>query len=165
MKQVRLSLEGVLQAWGVDDALQRRRTHNQPQRRTVFGLIRAAKGLKRHESWEALETLDFKCETQKAGHRMWDFASMSNIIRANGKGIQDHAIQEKEYLADAAFIVTLTGEDHLIDEVIVALENPVFILGLGRRDCMPTQPILLSYGVIEEQMPNLERPVSNLPSQ
>ncbi len=147
MKQVRLCLEGLLQAWGVDNALQRRRTHNQPQRRTVFGLIRAAKGLKRHESWEALETLDFKCEIHKAGYRMWDFASMSNIIRANGEGIQDQAIQEKEYLVDAAFIVTLTGKDQLIDEVIAALEDPVFLLGLGRRDCMPTQPILSNYDV------------------
>jgi hypothetical protein len=53
----------------------------------------------------------------------------------------------------------------LIDEVIAALENPVFLLGLGRRDCMPTRPILLSYNVIDELNPNLEPPVSNQPSQ
>jgi hypothetical protein len=109
--------------------------------------------------------MDLLCEILKAGHRMWDFASMSNIIRADGSGIQKQAIQEKEYLADAAFTVTLVGDDQLIDEVIAALENPVFLLGLGRRDCMSTQPILLSYDVIEELVSNLEPPVSNLPNQ
>jgi CRISPR system Cascade subunit CasD len=144
MKQVTLRLEGPMQAWGADGAGQIRRTHPQPQKRTVLGLIRAAKGLARDQSWGELEELEFSCQTIKSGIRMWDFASMSRIISADGSKFHPRGIQEKEYLADSAFTVTLSGNDGLIDEVIEALENPVFLIGLGRRDCMPSQPILMN---------------------
>jgi CRISPR system Cascade subunit CasD len=151
MKSIGLHLEGVLQAWGVDDAAQRRRTRNQPHQRAILGLIRAAKGLERHETWDALETLKFSCEIRKPGLRMWDFATMRKIISADGSHVQEQGIQEKEYLVDAAFTVTLSGEDELVDEVIEALENPVFLLGLGRRDCMPSVPILVNEGQQESR--------------
>ncbi len=145
MKQVTLRLEGPMQAWGADGAGQIRRTHPQPQKRTVLGLIRAAKGLARNQTWSELEKLEFSCQTIKSGIRMWDFATMKDIISADRSKKHPRGIQEKEYLAGAAFTVTLSGDDELIDEVIEALENPVFLLGLGRRDCMPSSPVLVSF--------------------
>ena len=64
MSTMVLRLEGPLQAWGVDGAFKVRRTHLQPQKRGVLGLIRAAKGLSRAERWEALENLNFQVMTR-----------------------------------------------------------------------------------------------------
>ena len=131
-----------MQAWGVDGAAQIRRTRRQPHCRAVLGMIRAARGLRRGETWEELHSLEFRCETLHPGVRIWDFATMRNVTSADGSYLHPQGIQEKEYLAEAAFIVTLTGEGSLIDEVRTALENPVFLIGLGRRDCMPSVPVL-----------------------
>lgn len=131
-----------MQAWGVENARQIRRTHKEPTKRGVLGLIRAAKGLARDQTWDELESLEFSCQIQKTGCRMWDFATMSNVISADGSTIHEKGIQEKEYLANAAFIVTLRGQEQLINEVMDALESPKFLLGLGRRDCVPSTPIL-----------------------
>ena len=143
MTSLQLRLEGPLQAWGVDGAGQIRRTRNQPHKRAILGLIRAAKGLRREETWEALESLEFSCLTEKAGRRMWDFATMSDVISADGSYRHPRGIQEKEYLSDSVFTVTLAAEESLLQEIKTALEDPVFLIGLGRRDCMPSAPILI----------------------
>ena len=64
MTSLQLRLEGPLQAWGVDGAGQIRRTRSQPHKRAILGLIRAAKGLRRDEAWDALESLEFSCVTE-----------------------------------------------------------------------------------------------------
>ena len=142
MAELKVRLQGPMQAWGVDGAGQIRRTHAQPQKRAVLGLIRAAKGLSRDEEWADLEVLEYRCETLRAGVRMWDFATMSNVISADGKVMHPRGIQEKEYLANADFLIHLAGSDDLIAEVRAALEDPVFLIGLGRRDCPPSAPLL-----------------------
>ncbi len=143
MREVTLRLEGPMQAWGVDGAGQIRRTHREPTKRAIFGLIRAAKGLAREELWDELESLQFSCQTIQHGIRMWDFATMSNIISADGSKVHPRGIQEKEYLSGATFEVVLVGENDLMDEVRQALLDPVFLIGLGRRDCMLSSPIIL----------------------
>jgi CRISPR system Cascade subunit CasD len=141
--KLELRLSGLMQAWGVEGSRQIRRTNNQPTKQAVLGMIRAAKGLARDETWAELEGLAFSCRTEKAGRRMWDFATMRNVISADGSIVHPQGNQEKEYLVDADFVVTLEGDDGLVLKVQAALEHPVFLLGLGRRDCMPTMPILM----------------------
>jgi CRISPR system Cascade subunit CasD len=147
MTTILLRLEGPLQAWGTPGAAEIRRTHNMPQKRAVLGLIRAAKGLARAETWPELEALDFQVLVLKRPRRMWDFGTMANAISADGTFIHQQGTQQKEYLADAAFLVALEGAAALIHEVQVALERPVFLIGLGRRDCVPSYPIF--WGVSE----------------
>jgi CRISPR system Cascade subunit CasD len=142
MTTIILRLEGPLQAWGTPGAAEIRRSHNMPQKRAVLGLIRAAKGLARAETWPELEALDFQVLVLKRPRRMWDFGTMANAVSADGTFIHRQGTQQKEYLADAAFLVALEGATALIHEVQVALEHPVFLIGLGRRDCVPSYPIL-----------------------
>ena len=142
MTTIILRLEGPLQAWGTPGAAEVRRTHNMPQKRAVLGLIRAAKGMAREETWLELETLSFQVLVLKRPRRMWDFGTMANAISADGKFEHKQGTQQREYLADAAFLVALEGASTLIREIQSALENPVFLLGLGRRDCVPSHPIL-----------------------
>jgi CRISPR system Cascade subunit CasD len=145
--KLELRLSGLMQAWGVEGSRQIRRTNKEPTKRAVLGMIRAAKGLARDETWLELEGLMFSCFTTKTGRRMWDFATMRDVISADGSRVHPRGIQEKEYLVDADFLVTLEGDDDLLLEVQAALEQPVFLLGLGRRDCMPMQPLLQAQSV------------------
>jgi CRISPR system Cascade subunit CasD len=142
MNSIQLRLQGPLQAWGVDGAAHIRRTRNAPHKRAVLGLIRAAKGLSRDQSWPELENLEYHCVAIKTPHRMWDFATMQNVTSADGTYNHPQGIQEREYLADGVFLVELTGNESVLREVAEALEDPVFLLGLGRRDCIPSHPIL-----------------------
>lgn len=143
-----LRLEGPLQAWGVEGAAEVRRTHNQPQKRAVLGLIRAARGLARGEDWPELESLGFRALALRPPRRTWDFGTMANAISADGKTIHKNGTQEREYLADAAFLVALEGPRDFLETVAIALENPRFLLALGRRDCVPSYPIL--WGVADD---------------
>ncbi len=144
MSALVMRLEGPLQAWGVDGAQLIRRTHLHPQKRAVLGLIRAAKGLSRDEPWEALEDLSFQVRVLKRPRRMWDFAGVRNTISADGNFIHKQRVLNREYLADAAFLVALEGERTLLEEVRSVLRCPVFLLGLGRRDCPASYPIFFS---------------------
>ncbi len=131
-----------MQAWGVDGAAEVRRTRIEPHKRAVLGLVRAARGLTRAETWPELEQLGFETITLSRPRRMWDFGTMSNVISADGTFIHGQGVQHREYLADAAFLVALDGPKELLDEVVRAFENPQFLLALGRRDCVPSYPIL-----------------------
>lgn len=71
-----LHLESPLQAWGTAGAVATRRTHNLPQKSAILGMIRAAKGLKRIETWDELEALAFSVRVLKRPHRMWDFQTV-----------------------------------------------------------------------------------------
>jgi CRISPR system Cascade subunit CasD len=136
-----LRLEGPLQSWGVDGAHEVRRTHAQPQKIAVLGLIRAAKGLPRGKIWPELEQLHFQTWQLRRPRRMWDFLTAENVISADGSHIHPRVLQQLEYLADAAFLVGLEGELTLLEEVRDALESPIFLIGLGRRSCVPSYPI------------------------
>lgn len=50
--------------------------------------------------------------------------------------------RNKEYLAGASFTVFVEGEDNLLQEIHDALLNPVFPLFLGRKGCLPSEPIV-----------------------
>ena len=75
-----LHLEGPLQAWGTAGAVATRRTHNLPQKSAILGMIRAAKGLKRIETWDELEELTFSVRVLKRPRRMWDFQTVRRVL-------------------------------------------------------------------------------------
>jgi CRISPR system Cascade subunit CasD len=49
----------------------------------------------------------------------------------------------KHYIADAIFLVLLTGKPDLLDACADALRNPHRAYYLGRRGCIPEQPLIL----------------------
>lgn len=52
-------------------------------------------------------------------------------------------LSRRAYLADAEFIVALTGDDDVIERVLAALRNPVWSPYLGRKAYAPTFPFIL----------------------
>jgi hypothetical protein len=52
-------------------------------------------------------------------------------------------ISYRYFLQDAVFVVGLSGNELLLENIVTALKNPVFPIGLGRRACVPELPIIL----------------------
>jgi CRISPR system Cascade subunit CasD len=75
-------------------------------------------------------------------------AENDKIIKADGKLSDDGVVSHRFYLADAAFLVGLEGDDRtLLERLHAALQNPVWPLALGRKSYLPSDPIWLEHGL------------------
>lgn len=157
MPTLLLRLAGPMQSWGTASRFDQRDTGKEPSKSGVIGLIAAALGIDR-ENWSDLEPLTrmtmgvrhdrpgvLKRDYQTAGCRATD-----TIIRADGKPSKDGVTSQRYYLADAVFLVGLEGPDRrLLERVHAALQNPVWPLALGRKSCVPSEPVWLDNGVVD----------------
>lgn len=135
MKTLVLRLAGPMQSWGTQSRYTHRDTGDYPTFSGVLGLVSAALGRTRGSDPSDLTALDMAVRVDRAGCRMSDFHTA-----ADAKGTS--TLSRREYLADARFTVALTGEDGLVDRLARAVQKPVFQLGLGRRSCVPAEPVL-----------------------
>ena len=61
---------------------------------------------------------------------------------------KDGVVSQRFYLADAAFLVALEGDDRtLLEKAHANLQNPVWPLALGRKSYLPSEPIWIENGV------------------
>jgi len=51
-------------------------------------------------------------------------------------------VTERWYLNDSRFIVLLTMPTDEVARIQAALENPVYLISFGRRNCLPSSPLL-----------------------
>ena len=56
-------------------------------------------------------------------------------------------LTHRDYLVDSVFGAVLSGDDALVAEMAAALANPVWGVWLGRKSCIPTEPVFA--GVFE----------------
>lgn len=137
MSTLLLRLAGPLQAWGVDSKFETRRTGREPSKSGVIGLLAAALGRKRDEPVDDLAALRFGVRVDKEGQLLHDYHTVQML---NGKTYVTH----RYYLSDATFLVGLESENEVwLEEIKEAILHPVFSLFLGRRSCIPTQPIVV----------------------
>ena len=136
MSTLVLRLAGPMQSWGLRSRYTHRETWDYPTCSGVVGLLSAALGRQRGSDCSDLATLDMIVRVDRPGERMADYHTATD---AAGKT----ALSNREYLADACFTVALAGDSVLVDRLADALRRPVFQLSLGRRACVPTQPVLL----------------------
>ena len=149
-------LEGVLQSWGDHSKLNYRDTSDFPTKSGVVGLIAGAMGLKRGDPKipELCADLTMAVRADRKGIIMVDYQNIGKTIQSDGK-ITERTLQTwRNYLQDASFFVILEGNEELLDEIIKALDKPVWAPYLGRKSCPPTIPILASKreGTIEEAL-------------
>lgn len=69
-------------------------------------------------------------------------------ISADGKNRRTN-VTHRDYLADSVFGAVLSGDDALVDEMATGLADPVWGVWLGRKSCIPTEPIFA--GVFESE--------------
>lgn len=157
MPTLLLRLVGPMQSWGTISRFDQRDTGKEPSKSGVIGLIAAALGIDR-ENWVDMEPLTrlvmgvrhdlpgvLKRDYQTAGCAKGDI-----IIRADGSPSKDGVVSSRFYLADAAFLVGLEGNDRMLfKKVHAALRNPFWPLALGRRAYVPSEPVWIEDGIQE----------------
>lgn len=157
MRTLLLRLAAPLQAWGLDSKFDVRQTEREPTKSGVLGLLACAMGVRRDnvEGLARLRSLSFGVRVEQEGKLLRDYHiaksykmdSKNGLIKLDGKtglpAIDKPYLTQRYYLADAMFLVVLSGEDVLIEEIAAALNHPAYPLYLGRRSCPPTLPLLL----------------------
>lgn len=147
-----LMLAGPLQSWGFEDRFNRRKTGPLPTRSGVIGMCCAALGVGRgtaeEQEWlERFRNLNFTIAAVPRGakplpaRRMEDFHTVQHTRTADGK-IKETHITQRTYLNDAAFAVIICGGKAVLTELRDALADPVWGVWLGRKCCIPSQPVL-----------------------
>jgi CRISPR system Cascade subunit CasD len=166
-----LRLAGPMQSWGTSSRFQIRRSDNYPSKSGVLGMLLCARGVRREDSAEALKPLNrllMGVRVDRRGKLDWDYHTAGakiGIRRADGKYIKNKKTGEMEnfkrtatteeietllsrrqYLYDASFLVALQGDTDMIEVSTDALQNPVWPLFLGRKCCVPAEPIFAGTG-------------------
>lgn len=146
-----LKLAGPLQSWGSGSRFTERGTQHEPTKSGVVGLLAAALGRRRTEPVDDLVALRFGVRIDQPGtleddfqtehKRVWD-KSRSRWVVDSSKSLP---LSHRHYLADAAFVAALEGDEELLRECAEALDAPVFPLFLGRRSCPPACRVLLGF--------------------
>lgn len=149
MPTLLLRLVGPMQSWGTASRFDQRDTGKEPSKSGVVGLIAAALGIDR-ANWVDLEPLagltmgvrHDRPGIQKRDYQTAGCARGDAITTADGKPAKGGVISHRFYLADAAFLVGLEGEDQdLLNRIHSALRNPFWPLVLGRRSYTPSESI------------------------
>jgi len=153
MSTLLLRCQGPLQAWGTRSRFEQRDTEREPSKSGVIGLLCAALGRGRDEALDDLARLRMGVRADREGILMRDYHTAQNVIKASGSHPKENeaVLSNRYYLADAAFLVGLEGEDALLQTLYNALNNPVWPLFLGRKSCPPSPPVFLPDGLKHDE--------------
>jgi CRISPR system Cascade subunit CasD len=150
-----LRLSGPMQSWGTESRLQLRRTDSYPSKSGVLGMILCAMGVRREDAASELSPLaelQMGVRLDRPGTKDWDYHTAGagiGIRKAEG-GVKFTAttkepetlLSRRQYLYDASFLVALHGEPATVGRVAAALQSPVWPVFLGRKCCVPSEPVL-----------------------
>lgn len=137
-----LRFASPLQSWGYENGFETKLTAKEPTKSGVIGMVAAALGRKREDPIDDLvNEIDFGCRIDRAGTLLNDFQTMSWKYQNEEKA---SITMQKYYIQDGVFVVGLhlTNMD-LAKKICDAFKAPKFPLYLGRKCCIPTQPIFL----------------------
>ena len=160
MKFLALYLRSPLQSWGASSKFGNRGTFDAPTRSGLFGLLAAACGVNKNDETRDREWLTRASKLSmvvlafRRGDRMTDYHTVGARYdkdnpwqklmiptTADGKP-RGTDITFRDYLMDSIYGVVLSGDDAIVDEISAGLANPVWGVWLGRKSCIPTEPIL-----------------------
>ncbi len=153
MPTLLLRLSGPMQSWGTTSRFNERDSQLEPSKSGVLGLVCAALGRDRTAPVDDLSRLKMGVRVDREGLLMRDYQTISPPYRrANGDLEKELAvISPRYYLADAAFLVGLEGDDRgLLERIHAALRAPVWPLALGRKSFPPGEPVWLE-GALREK--------------
>ena len=141
MKTLLLQFKGS-QSWGSSSKYGYRYTRNEPTKSAIVGMICSAMNVRRN-SLEArnLAALNLTTIVVKEGVKECDF-HMATEFRNLGNYSEQSAITHRYYLADALFLVSLTGNDSVIESAVESLRHPAYHLYMGRMCCPLTIPLV-----------------------
>jgi CRISPR system Cascade subunit CasD len=161
-----LLLDGPLQSWDFSSRFQRRTTGLHPTKSGVIGLICAAMGLAKGSPEERAtlpELAKLKMcsiaiprgpsdDDRRDVRRLEDFHTTGGGYdrktqrqfiprKASGGPCDNPTLSRRQYLLDARFGVILAGDRSLLERAASALQDPVWGVWLGRKSCIPAEPV------------------------
>src|SRR5262245_32796600 len=152
MPTLLLRLVGPMQSWGTTSRFDQRDTGKEPSKSGVIGLLAAARGIQR-ENWtdlEPLTRLSMAVRHDRPGVPKRDYQTAQQIISADRSKVHPTAVTTRDYLADAAFLVGLGGNDgSLLEQLQAALRDPFWPLALGRKSYVPSESIWVENGLLD----------------
>ncbi len=149
-----LRLVGPMQSWGTTSRFDERDSQLEPSKSGVLGLLCAALGRDRAEPVDDLAALRMGVRVDREGLLMRDYQTATGVlIAADAKPKLDRTVvSPRYYLADAAFLVGLQGDDAaLLTACQAALKAPVWPVALGRKAYVPSLPVWLDDGAAIQQ--------------
>lgn len=150
MNTLLLRLVGPMQSWGVQSRFSVRDTGLEPSKSGVLGLVCAALGIDRNDdgSLVPLAALKMGVRVDREGRLSRDYhTALIKVLKAGG-GIKETKPSSRYYLADAAFLVGLEGDDlALLGQIQNAFRNPFWPLFMGRKAFVPGLPVHLPDGL------------------
>lgn len=163
MATLLLRLQGPMQSWGTTSRFDERDTQLEPSKSGVLGLICAALGRDRKEDVDDLAALRMGVRVDREGVPMRDYQTATGVaIASSGKADLDRTVvSPRYYLSDATFLIGLEGDDAFLKVIHASLKSPVWPLALGRKSFVPSLPIYLPDGLVDEA---LESALINYPS-
>ncbi|HEX6291263.1 MAG TPA: type I-E CRISPR-associated protein Cas5/CasD [Herpetosiphonaceae bacterium] len=156
-----LRLEGPLQSWGVRAHWEERDTAFEPTKSGVIGLIGCALGLRRDDDRlrELSEAFRLGVRVDRPGSLLVDYHTTGGakaadgepegMLNAQGKLKRETDVSTRRYLMDASFLVALRGSDADVAACAEGLQHPVWPVFLGRKACVPTEPVFAGIGDYE----------------
>lgn len=137
MKTLIIKLAGPLQSYGNEATFNRRTSYHYPSKSAVLGMIAAALGYRRDDSRiRKLNQVQMAVRIDQPGRTMTDFQTVEYDQKR-----QKRSLSYRDYLQDAVFVVAISGEDKVIEDIQFALHHPKFQLYLGRRANVPAGPL------------------------
>ncbi|MDR0779144.1 MAG: type I-E CRISPR-associated protein Cas5/CasD [Pseudomonadales bacterium] len=148
-----LRLQGPMQSWGTTSRFDERDTQLEPSKSGVLGLLCATLGRDRSEPVDDLARLRMGVRVDREGVPMRDYQTATGVLTAAGKvDLARTVVSPRFYLADAAFLVGLEGDDALLRTLHQALRAPVWPLALGRKSFAPGMPVWLADGLVSQSL-------------
>ena len=158
-RHLAMLLAGPMQSWGHASRYGRRNTLAFPTRSGIIGILSAALGADKGDMQllSCLNDLRYEVLALSPTRRVTDFhtvgggysrAQRSQIPPKADGGTAQTVVTRREYLMDARFGVVVSGDGELINRCDRALNDPVWGVWLGRKACIPTEPI--SQGVFDD---------------
>lgn len=151
MTTLLLRLEGPMQSWGTHSRFNHRDTELVPSKSGVIGLLCAALGRQRGADLSDLAALEMAVRIDRPGRIETDFHTAEDVPRAGDSGSKT-VMSWRHYLADASFLVGLTGPHPLLVQLHRALCSPRWPLFLGRRAFPPARPVYIPDGLVEKPL-------------
>ncbi len=123
MATLLIRLVGPLQSWGTTSRFAERDTGKEPSKSGVIGLLAASMGIDR-DNWkdiEPLTRLSMGVRHDRSGVLKRDYqtagcARTDTIIKAGGSQASEGVVSYRSFLADAAFLVGMEGQDRQLLE-------------------------------------------------
>lgn len=147
-----LRLEGALQSWGEMSKWDFRDSADFPSKSGIVGLLGCAMGIERESSELAAlsDAMTVAVRADRPGIRFTDFQTVTGgplrtaegkRRRINGKP-SDTFISNRVYIQDACFTVFIEVEKAWRDRIVSGLMEPKWCMYLGRKNCVPSRPVL-----------------------